>query len=86
MRLADQAYKAAGLEPLLDHPDVQEFFANHERRCVDAIANAEPGDDATRFDAAMKLKAMRTFRAKMEDIVATGRRAAEKLEGLENDG
>ena len=84
MRLVDQADQANYLAPLLENDAVQAFFAEYERQQVDALAEAEPSDDEKRFDASMKLKAMRSFRSKMESIVATGRRAAEKLEGLDN--
>ena len=86
LTLVDRAYRGSGIEPLMDHPEVQKFFADYERRCVDAIAFAEPSEEGTRFDASMKLKAMRAFKSEMESAVATGRRAAEKLEGLENAG
>ena len=84
MGLVDQADRGNGLAPFLEHPDVQAFFNAYELARFDEIAGSHPNDDDTRRAAALQLHAMRELRKEMNGIVARGRRAAEKLEGLDH--
>lgn len=83
-RLVDQADRGNGLAPFLEHPDVEQFVKEYEAKQIKAIAAAAPSDDETRRDAGLKIQAIRALMDEMRGIVATGRRAAETLEGLDH--
>jgi len=61
---------------------VQAFFAEYERRCIEQLVEADPNDDDARRSAGLRLQAMRTLMDDMTRRIETGRRAAEKIEGI----
>ena len=82
LRLVNVADKAQGLSALLQHEEVQSFFAEYERRCIEKLVEADPNDDDARRAAGLRLQAMRTLMDDMTRRIETGRRAAEKIEGI----
>lgn len=83
-RLIEQAYRSQGLAPFFMHDDVQHFFDVYERGCVNEIAAADANDDDARRNAGLKLQAMRRLHQHMTDIIATGERARQTLEQIDD--
>lgn len=71
--------KAEALKPLMD-PSVQGFFSDREAALIAKMVEALPTDDQTRRDAALELKALRSFQSWLRATITAGKTATHKLE------
>ena len=85
LRLVTAADRGRNLAHLVNTREVEQFFRDYERECLDMIVDANADDDGVRREAGLRLKAMRTFERELKSAVETGKRAQKKVEVLRNE-
>ncbi len=78
-RAAQSAMRGDRFRLFMTDPDVIAFFDAYERDHINRMLNAQPSDDDTRRDGAIRIHAMREFRAFIKAAIAAGDKSAETL-------
>lgn len=64
--------------------DVQAIFDDEQKRLTSKMVDAAAANDETLRLAALELRALQTFRARLQSIATAGRTNAAKLEKIAN--